>query len=144
MREEYGLRHGQRFEVQVLCGRERPAPPKAKQSVSGMGARVDGRIAAIRAERSGEGVALTGVNKPARSLASGTRGSSLGIPPGRRKPGWEDLRERVHEALREAAGEGSMGTPATLTSSGAKTLNSGKPYSPVLADVGETGAVAWP
>jgi hypothetical protein len=66
VREEYGRRHGQRFEAKFFVPSSKGAA-EAKQKFREWETEVDGRIAAIRAERTGEGIALT--PRQARALA---------------------------------------------------------------------------
>jgi hypothetical protein len=64
---------------------------------------VAGRIAAIRAERTGEGVALT--PQQARALAGEWYEWFIARHPVNDQRKWEALRDRVREALREATGD---------------------------------------
>ena len=64
VRDEYGHRFGQRFEAKFYAtASERDAPQKFRDWET----EVDGRVAAIRAEPTGEGVSLT--PRQARALA---------------------------------------------------------------------------
>ena len=56
VREEYGLRHGQRFEAKFFAAADTGAA-EAKRLFREWESDVGARIAAIRAERTGEGVA---------------------------------------------------------------------------------------
>jgi hypothetical protein len=64
---------------------------------------VAGRIAAIRAERTSEGVALT--PQQARALAGEWYAWFIAKHPVSDRRKWEELRDRVQEALQDAAGE---------------------------------------
>jgi hypothetical protein len=66
VREEYGRRYGQRVEAKFFAPASRSAA-NAKQEFRDWETEVAGRIAAIRSERTGEGVALT--PRQARALA---------------------------------------------------------------------------
>ena len=112
-----------------------PAPPKQSVKFREWENEVDGRVAAIRAERSGEGVALT--REQARALAGEWYAWFVARHPLGDESRWEDLRDRVHEALREAAGEGAWerSDPDVLWREDAELR---KAVRPVLADVGET------
>ena len=96
---------------------------------------VDARIEAIRAERTGEGVALT--PRQARALAGEWYEWFIARHPVSDKNKWEALREQVHEALREAVGENEWerSDPDALWREDAKLR---KALRPILADVGET------
>ena len=76
--------------------------PKQQNSTSGL-RKLRGRIAAIRAERSGEGIALT--PRQARALAGEWYDWFVARHPTSDLQKWEALRDEVHEAMREAAGE---------------------------------------
>jgi hypothetical protein len=73
VREEYGRRHGPRFEAKFFA-LANTGSVEAKRLFRERENEVDARIEAIRAERTGEGVALTR-DKPALSPVSGTNGS---------------------------------------------------------------------
>jgi len=102
VREEYGLRHGQRFEAKFFAAADTGAA-EAKRLFREWESDVGARIAAIRAERTGEGVALT--RQQARALAGEWYMWFVARHPLRDAQTWEDLRDRVQEALKDAVGE---------------------------------------
>ena len=101
VREEYGRRYGQRVEAKFFAPASKGAADAKR--VSRLEAEVAGRIAAIRAERTGEGVPLT--PRQARALAGEWYEWFVVRHPLRDAETWEDLRDRVHEALRDAVGD---------------------------------------
>jgi hypothetical protein len=122
VREEYGQRYGQRLEAKFS------APAKvgahaARQMFRDWETEVAGYIAAIRAERTGEGVALT--PQQARALAGEWYAWFVAKHPVSDRHKWEELRDRVQEALRTLLAM-TNGSTAALTNFGAKTPNSGK------------------
>jgi integrase len=134
VREEYGRRHGQRLEAKFS------APAKvgahaARQMFRDWETEVAGYIAAIRAERTGEGVALT--PQQARALAGEWYAWFVAKHPVSDRHKWEELRDRVQEALRDAAGddEWERSGPDELWREDAELR---KAVRPVLADAGET------
>jgi hypothetical protein len=134
VREEYGRRHGARFEAKFS------APAKigahvAKQMFRDWETEVAARIGSIRAERTGEGSALS--PRQARALAGEWYEWFLAKHPVSDQPKWEALRDQVHEALREAAGddEWERGDPDDLWREDPELRRAVRP---VLADVGET------
>ena len=134
VREEYGRRYGQRLEAKFFAPASKGADD-AKQSFRDWETEVAGRIAAIRAERTGEGVALT--PQQARALAGEWYAWFIARHPASDNHKWEDLRERVHEALRETVGddEWERSDPDDLWR---KDEELRKAVRPVLADAGET------
>ena len=134
VREEYGLRHGQRFEAKFFAAADTGAA-EAKRLFREWEGDVAARIAAIRAERTGEGVALT--RQQARALAGEWYMWFVARHPLRDAQTWEDLRDRVQEALKDAVGddEWERSNPDDLWGEDEDLRNE---IRPVLADVGET------
>ena len=110
-------------------------PHIAKQKFREWDAEVTARIEAIRAERKGEGISLT--RQQARALAGEWYHWFIGRHPTTDLVQWDAVRERVHEALREAVGdaEWERSDPDELWE---HDPNLRKEVYPVLADVGET------
>jgi integrase len=134
VREEYGRRNGQRFEAKFFA----PASVgerAARQMFRDWETEVAGRIAAIRAERTGEGVTLT--PQQARALAGEWYAWFIARHPVSDNHKWEELRDRVQEALRGPAGddEWEHSDPDDLWREDAELR---KAVRPALADVGET------
>ena len=134
VRDEYARRYGPRLEAKFS------APAKvgehvAKQMFRDWETEVATRIAAIRAERTGEGIALT--PRQARALAGEWYEWFLAKHPVNDQRKWEALRDLVHKALREAAGddEWERSDPDDLWREDPELR---KAVRPVLADVGET------
>ena len=134
VREEYGQLYGQRLEAKFFAS-AKSGTAAARRLFRDWEAEVDGRIAAIRAERSGEGVALTPTQ--ARALAGEWYEWFLAKHPESDPQKWEDLRDRVHGALREAAGdqEWERSDPDDLWREDEELRRA---LRPVLADLGET------
>ena len=63
VREEYGRRHGQRLEAKFFAA-AKTGLAEAKRLFREWENEVDGRIDAIRAERTGKGIALTAATSP--------------------------------------------------------------------------------
>ena len=101
-REDYGRRYGQRLEAKFFAAANKGAA-KAKQEFRDWETEVAGRIAAIRAQRTGEGVALT--PRQARALAGEWYEWFLAKHPASDHRKWESLRDELHEAERETVGE---------------------------------------
>jgi integrase len=134
VREEYGRRYGPRFEAKFSAA-ARVGTHVAKQMFRDWETEVAARIAAIRADRTGEGIALT--PRQARALAGEWYEWFLAKHPVNDQQKWEALRDQVHEALREAAGhdEWEHGDPDDLWREDPELRRAVRP---VLADVGET------
>ena len=134
VREEYGRRYGQRVEAKFFAPASKGAA-NAKQEFRDWETEVAGRIGVIRAERTGEGVTLT--PQQARALAGEWYAWFIARHPASDNRRWEDLRDRVQEALREAAGdnEWERSDPDELWRDDAELR---KAVRPLLADVGET------
>jgi hypothetical protein len=134
VREEYGRRYGQRVEAKFFAPASKGAA-NAKQEFRDWEAEVAGHIAAIRAERTGEGIALTA--RQARALAGEWYEWFVVRHPLRNVETWDDLRDRVHEALKETVGyeEWERSNPDDLWS---QNEDLRREVRPVLADVGET------
>jgi hypothetical protein len=96
---------------------------------------VDGRIATIRAERTGEGVALT--REQARALAGEWYDWFVARHPYRDLETWDFIRDELHDALRDAIGheEWERGHQRELWREDEELR---KEVRPILADVGET------
>jgi integrase len=132
VREEYGRLYGARYEAKF----SRPKTIKAHEAKREYGewlAEVEGRIAAIRAERDGTGRTLT--RAEARSLAgewyewfTARHAEADGETISQR-------REVVHKALRRAAGEDEF---ESLQGDVWELEDVREAVRPVLADVGET------
>ncbi len=134
IREEYGRRYGAHFEAKFSA----PANVGghvAKQMFRDWETEVAARIATIRAERTGEGIALT--PRQARALAGEWYEWFLAKHPVSDQHKWEALRDLVHEALREAAGddEWERSDPDDLWREDPELRRAVRP---VLVDVGET------
>ncbi len=102
VRDEYAALHGPRLEAKFSAA-VGMKPHDAKREFGDWLAEVEGRIAAIRAKRNGEGVALT--QRQARALAGEWYEWFVARHPTGDLPKWGALRDQVHEALREGAGE---------------------------------------
>ena len=134
VREEYGRRYGARHEAKFSAS-ARVGPQAAKQKFREWDIEVDWRITSIRSERSGEGVALT--PQQARALAGEWYEWFIVRHPLRDLQAWDNLRDWVHDALREAVGhdEWERGRADELLR---EDEDLRKEVHPVLADVGET------
>jgi hypothetical protein len=134
VREEYGRRYGPRREAKFFA-HATVGPHKARQMFREWDVEVTGKIAAIRAERTGEGVALT--PQQARALAGQWYAWFVARHPLRDRRTWEALRDQVQDALREAAGEDhwERNDPDELWDDDVELRKAARP---VLADVGET------
>jgi integrase len=134
VRDEYGRRHGPRFEAKFTA-RANVGAHVAKQKFREWDAEITARINAIRAERNGEGIALTPVQ--ARALAGEWYDWFIARHPVTDERHWEAVRDRVQDALCEAAGDAvwERNSPDDLWRDDAKLREAVRP---VLADVGET------
>ena len=134
VRDEYGRRHGQRFEVKFFATASKGAG-EAKRLFRDWEAEVEAKIGAIRAERTGEGIALT--PRQARALAGEWYEWFVVRHPLWNVQTWGDLRDRVHEALKETVGydEWEHSNPDNLWP---QNEDLRREVRPVLADVGET------
>ncbi len=135
VRDEYGRRHGPRVEAKFFAAAG-TGLQAAKQLFREWETEVEGRIAAIRAERTGEGIALT--PRQARALAGEWYEWFIARHPVSDEGKWEALRDQVHGAFREAVGESEWERtdhPDDLWRSEPELR---KAVRPVLADVGET------
>ena len=133
VREEYGRLYGPRFEAKTL----RPSQQESARSQAAccrVAAEVEARIAAIRAERKGEGIALT--RQQARALAGEWYDWFLARHSSSEKD-WEEARDQVQDAMRDAVGEKRWeeNHPDELWEQEEELRNAVRP---VLADVGET------
>jgi hypothetical protein len=137
VREEYGRRYKAHHEAKF----SRPAsvgPQVAKREFREWDAEVTARIEAIRAERKGEGIKLT--RQQARALAGDWYHWFIARHPATDLEQWDAVRERVHEALREAVGDGEWerSDPDELDKLWQDDAKLRRAVYPVLADVGET------
>jgi integrase len=134
VKDEYGLRYGPRFEAKFSAAAS-VGSHAAKQKFRKWVTEVEGRIAAIRAQRNGEGIALT--PQQARALAGEWYLWFIARHPVSDLQKWKALRDQVHEASREAVGdaEWERSDPDDLWREDEELR---KDVRPVLADVGET------
>ena len=134
MREDYGRLYGPHFEAKFSA----PAsikPQVARQLFGEWLAKVEGQIAAIRAQRKGEGLSLT--RQQTRALAGEWYDWFIARHPSSGLQKWEDLRDKVHDALVEAAGDDvwNQNDPDELWRHDEELR---KEVRSVLADIGET------
>jgi len=134
VREDYGRLYGARHEAKFFA----PAstkPSVARQRYGEWLAEIEGRFATIRAHHKGEGISLT--HRQARALAGEWYDWFLARHPLSEKENWEQLRDKVHDAMREAIGdeEWEKGNPDDLWRDDEKLRELMRP---VLADAGET------
>ena len=101
VREEYGRRYGQRPEAKFFASASKGVS-QAKQMFRDWETEVAGRIAAIRAERTGEGIALT--PQQARALAGEWYDWFVARHPLRNLQTWDLIRDDLWDALRDAIG----------------------------------------
>ena len=134
IREEYGHRYGARLEAKFSAPATVGAQA-AKQMFRDWETEVAARIAAIRAERTGEGVTLT--PQQARALAGEWYEWFVARHPLRDLQTWDLIRDQLHDALRDAIGheEWERGTQDELWREDEELR---KEVRPILADVGET------
>ncbi len=134
VREEYARRHGPRFEAKFLA-RASVGAPAAKQKFREWDAEVTSRIEAIRAERKGEGIALT--RQQARALAGEWYHWFIARHPTSDVEKWEAIRDQVQEAMRETVGEPEWerSDPDELWQKDPELRSA---VYPVLADIRET------
>jgi hypothetical protein len=132
--EEYGRRYGQRVEAKFFTPAKQGAAC-AKRLFRDWETEVDARIAAICAERTGEGLALT--PRQARALAGEWYAWFIARHPVNESRKWDELRDRIYEALREAAGDNmwERSAPDDLWREDPQLREAVRP---VLADAGET------
>ena len=122
VREEYGQRYGQRREAKFFAF-AKSGTAAARQLFRDWEAEVNGRIAAIRAERTGEGIALT--PRQARALAGEWYEWFIARQPESDLTKWEDLRDQVMTRLGMLLAT-TTGNEAIPTTYGAMTPNSEK------------------
>ncbi len=134
VREEYGHRYGARFEAKFSAPASAGAHV-AKQMFRDWETEVASRIAIIRAERTGEGIALT--VQQARALAGEWYEWFIARYPASDRHKWEELRDQVHDALREAASDDAW-ERSHHDALWREDAELRKALRPVLADVGET------
>ncbi len=135
VREEYGRLHGPRFEAKFFASAA-TKPQVAKQLFNDWLAEAEGRIAAIRAQRSGEGIALT--PRQARALAGEWYEWFIARHPVSDESKWHELQGQVHDALREAVGECEWERSDHPDDFYREDAEVRKAVRPVLADIGET------
>ena len=133
VREEYGRLYGPSVEAKFHA----PASTKrqeAERQFHEWNAETDARIAAIRAQRTGEGIPLT--RQQAGALAGEWYDWFLARHASSDKD-WEQVRDLVQDAMREAVGEKQWeeNHPDELWEQEEELR---KTVRPVLADVGET------
>ena len=133
MREEYGRLYGPSVEVKFHA----PAStkrPEAERQFHEWKAETDARIAAIRAQRTGDGIPLT--RQQARALAGEWYEWFL-ARHSRSDGDWEQTLDQVQDAMRRAVGEKRWeeNHPDELWEQGEELRQAVRP---VLADVGET------
>jgi integrase len=133
VRQEYGELHGQSYEVKFYA----PASTKrqeAERQFHEWKADTDARIAAIRAQRTGEGIPLT--RQQARALAGKWYDWFLARHAASDKE-WDHSRDQVQDAMRGAVGKKlwEENHPDELWEQDEELR---KAVRPVLADVGET------
>jgi integrase len=134
VREDYGRLYGLRAEVKFYKAAS-TKPDVARQLFNKWSAQVEGRITAIRAQHKGEGVSLT--QEQTHALAGEWYDWFLARHPEGDLKKWEDLRDHVHDALREAVGEveWERNDPSDLWRDDEELRRT---IRPVMADVGET------
>ena len=134
MQDEYKRRYGARLEAKFRVAASIGAH-EAKQRFRDWETEVATHIKTIRAERTGEGIALT--PQQARALAGEWYGWFVAKHPVSDLRKWEDVRDRVQEALKEAVGDDvwERNDPDDLWHHDEGLRKSVRP---VLADVGET------
>jgi integrase len=134
VREEYGRRYGQRLEAKFFASASKGVS-QAKQMFRDWETEVAGRIAAIRAERTGEGIALT--PQQARALAGEWYDWFVARHPLRNLQTWDLIRDDLWDALRDAIGheEWERGAQDELWREDEELR---KEVRPILADLGET------
>lgn len=134
VRDEYGRLYGPRVEAK-FSGPASTKPHVAKQLFGEFLAEVEGRIATMRAQHKGEGISLT--LKQARALAGEWYDWFVEHHPVSDQKKWEDLRDQVQDALREAAGD-DVWNDSKPDDLWREDDDLRKAVRPMLADVGET------
>jgi hypothetical protein len=134
VREEYAALYGPRLEAKFYAA-VGTKPALAKQEFNEWLAETEGRISAIRGNRNGDGIALT--PRQARWLAGEWYHWFIVRHPISDLQKWDELRDQVQEALRDAVGdaEWERSDPDELWREDAELR---REVYPVLADVGET------
>ena len=134
VQDEYGRRYGQRFEAKFFAAASKGVA-KAKQEFRDWETEVAGRIAAIRAERTGESATLS--IQQARALAGEWYSWFIAKHPVNDRGKWEELQGRVQEALQDAIDKDAWERfgPDELWREDPELRIAVRP---VLADVGET------
>jgi integrase len=134
VREEYGERYGQRFEAKFFAAASKGAA-EARRLFRDWETEVDARTETIRAQRTGQGLSLT--PRQARALAGEWYEWFVARHPAKDHKKWEELRDRVQEGFREAAGDAvwERSDPDDLWREHTELR---KVVRPLLADIGET------
>ena len=134
VREEYGRLYGARYEAKFFAPKTLTRQDATRRYGEWL-ADVEGRIAAIRAQRKGEGIVLTA--QQTRALAGEWYDWFIARYPVTNQQKWEDLRDQVQDALHEATGddEWEQNNPDDLWSDDEQLR---KTVRPLLADLGET------
>ena len=134
VREDYGRLYGPHYEVSFFAAGN-VGEHKARQQFREWDAKITGQFEKIRATRAGRPIELT--QQEARALAGEWYHWFVVRHPLGNLEHWEALRDRVHEALKEAVGdaEWEANDPDELWG---KDEDLRKELRPVLADVGET------
>jgi hypothetical protein len=135
VREEYGRLFGQRHEAKFSAPAS-TSPHQAKQLFHEWQLETDGQIAAVRAQLKGEGISLT--PRQARALAGEWYVWFIARNPVSDKRKWESLRDRVQDALRQAAGNDEWERHPDPDDLWRTDESLRKAVRPVLADLGET------
>ncbi|MGB8894045.1 MAG: hypothetical protein WCD13_07000 [Pseudolabrys sp.] len=102
VREEYGRLYGARFEAKFFAPASKK-PHEAKRLFYEWQSEADARIAAIRAQRNGEGISL--IPQQVRALAGEWYDWFIARYPVAGQEKWEDLCDIVQDALREFVGD---------------------------------------
>lgn len=135
VREEYGRLYGRTHEELF----HRPAltsPGEAKRDFSEWLADAEARIAAIRAQRSGQGLSLS--QRQASALAGEWYRWFTSRHPLNKADFWEAIRDNVAEALEEAAGEEWRRDPSRRDELWNEDEELREAVRPMLADIGQT------
>ena len=134
VQDEYAALYGPRREAKFYRAVGTP-PAKAKQDFNEWLAETEGRISAIQAQRTGEGISLT--KQQARALAGEWYHWFIARHPTSDIERWEAIRDQVQEVLHEAVGdaEWERSDPDELWREDPALRRA---VYPVLADVGET------
>lgn len=136
IRDEYGHLYG-RFHEELFHRPAGTSPEEAKRDFSEWLAETETRIAAIRAQRGGDGVSLS--HRQARALAGEWYHWFIARHPLTSARIWEGIRDSVAGALKEAAGDDLWETdPRRRDELWDEDENLRRAVRPVLSDIGET------